>query len=343
MGTRELATAAALAIALAVPGDGGMWGDDAARSALSSETGALSVSPLPAVTKAASSTHHSGADERPDVVREDIRVMSFNIHHGADDEDELDLPAIASDIRASGADVIGLQEVDRHMSSRSDFADQAAWLAHRLGMYFVYGANLDRPPKAGQSKRRQYGTAVLSKHKIVGARNHVLRNILYARDPSEPRGLLEAVIDLGQVQLSFFTTHLDHQRGEQRRQQMRQVAAIAGASRKPVVLVGDLNTAPGTSEMRRITAKFTDSFLKRGRGKGYSFRSDRPTKRIDYILVRGSVQVRATKVIDSQSSDHRPIIADLTLEMPGPGAGAATLGPPPVWFWPAVRPGPCNG
>lgn len=331
MGTRELAAAAALAITLAMPGEGPMWGDGAAPSDRSSDTGALFLSALPAATNRRSA-HAPGADQVPAVFREDVRVMSFNIHHGADDEDELDLPAIARDIRASGADVIGLQEVDRHMSSRSDFADQAAWLAHRLGMYFVYGANLDRPPKAGKSQRRQFGTAVLSKHKIVSARNHVLDNIPYARDPSEQRGLLETVIDLGQVRLSFFTTHLDHQRAEQRRLQMRQVAAIAGASRQPAVLVGDLNTVPGTSEMRRITARFTDSFVMQGRGKGFSFRSDRPTKRIDYILIRGRINVRATRVIDTQSSDHRPIIADLTLLKPVPGAGTALVGSTPVWF-----------
>jgi endonuclease/exonuclease/phosphatase family metal-dependent hydrolase len=140
--------------------------------------------------------------------------MSFNIHHGADDDDDLDLAAIARDIRASGADIIGLQEVDRH-KPRSDFVDQSAWLARHLGMYFAYGANVDRPPKKGQTKRRQYGTAVLSKYKIVSSRNYLLRNVRYDKDPSQQRGLLETVIDLGRVQLRFYNTHLDHQRAEQ--------------------------------------------------------------------------------------------------------------------------------
>jgi endonuclease/exonuclease/phosphatase family metal-dependent hydrolase len=70
-----------------------------------------------------------------------VTVTSFNIHHGQGTDGCLDLARIARVIRASGAGVAGLQEVDRHFAKRSDWADQAAELAGLLGCHVAYGAN----------------------------------------------------------------------------------------------------------------------------------------------------------------------------------------------------------
>ena len=75
-----------------------------------------------------------------------LTVASFNIHHGAGTDDRLDLERVAADIQRTRAAVVGLQEVDRYWGDRSAFVDQAQWLANRLGMNVVYGANLDLDP-----------------------------------------------------------------------------------------------------------------------------------------------------------------------------------------------------
>ena len=81
----------------------------------------------------------------------------------------LDLERIAGEIERGAADVIGLREVDRHWSSRSEFVDQAGWLARRLGVHVAYAANLDLVPLEPGQTRRQYGTAVLSRLPSSGA------------------------------------------------------------------------------------------------------------------------------------------------------------------------------
>ena len=58
--------------------------------------------------------------------RRSLGVLTFNIHHGAGTDDVLSLERIASVIKNSDADLVGLQEVDRHYSARSNWADQAA-------------------------------------------------------------------------------------------------------------------------------------------------------------------------------------------------------------------------
>ena len=262
--------------------------------------------------------------------------MSFNIHNGADSADDLDLAATADAIRSSGAQIIGLQEVDRRKSRRSDFVDQSAWLAHRLGMYSTFGANVDRKPRRGQTERSQYGTAILSKYPILSARNHLLKNVRYAKDPSEQRGLLEAIIDLDGVSVGFYTTHLDHKRSEQRRGQIRQIMGILEASQRPTILVGDFNAIPGAPEMHPITHEFTDALTAVGLTPAYSFPADDPTRRIDYILTRGPIVERGANVVDTDSSDHLPVAADLTVVRATEGSAGPIPGSvrsaSPRWF-----------
>jgi endonuclease/exonuclease/phosphatase family metal-dependent hydrolase len=96
----------------------------------------------------------------------EIDVATYNIHHAADVNEQLSLERIAAEIDATGAEVAGLQEVDRHWSARSEFVDQAQWLAKRVRMHVVYGANLDLDPPTAGAPRRQYGTAILSEFPI---------------------------------------------------------------------------------------------------------------------------------------------------------------------------------
>jgi endonuclease/exonuclease/phosphatase family metal-dependent hydrolase len=243
----------------------------------------------------------------------DVRVMSFNIHHGADPADNLDLERIAGVIEESGAEIVGLQEVDNHWSSRSDFEDQAAWLADRLGMHYAYAANLDRDPAAGQTERRQYGTAVLSEYPIISSENHLLTNIQYAQRPTEQRGLLETVINVEGNHISFYNTHLDHQRSEQRQSQVKEILAITEQSGRPAVLVGDLNAVPGTPEMDTILSQFSDVFAALGQEDDFTYPVENPNRRIDYILTKGAIEPLAAEVIDTDSSDHLPLIADLRI------------------------------
>jgi endonuclease/exonuclease/phosphatase family metal-dependent hydrolase len=248
----------------------------------------------------------------------DLRVMSFNIHHGADGDDVLDLERTAAVIEASGAEVIGLQEVDDAWSSRSDFEDQAARLAELLDMHYVYGANLDAAPAEGRTENSRYGNAILSEHPIIDSENHLLTSIEYAEQPTEQRGLLEAVINVKGHHVGFYSTHLDHQRAEQRELQAREILQITGESSRPAVVVGDLNAEPDAPELQGLFEVFTDVFAALGQDDAYTFTPDgAPVEdaglRIDYVLVSEDVRPRAAHVVRTSASDHLPIVADLAI------------------------------
>ncbi|HEU4668204.1 MAG TPA: endonuclease/exonuclease/phosphatase family protein [Arthrobacter sp.] len=252
-------------------------------------------------------------DEVKTTGQSQLRVMSYNIHHGASGDDVLNLDRIAEEIESSGAQIVGLQEVDRHWSARSNYQDQAAWLAERLDMHYAYAANLDLDPEPGRTDRRQYGTAVLSKFPILSSQNHLLTNIQYAEKPTEQRGLLETVINVQGNHVAFYNTHLDHRRSEQRQLQVKEIMGITSESARPSLLVGDLNAVPASTEMQQLMTRFTDVFAALGQDQDYTMPVENPDRRIDYILGRGDIQPRSAEVINSAASDHLPIVADISV------------------------------
>lgn len=241
-----------------------------------------------------------------------LTVATYNIHHGAGVDDQLDLDRIAGVLHETGADLIGLQEVDRHWSERSDFVDQASALAEKLGMQVVYGANLDDDPLTDGAARRQYGTALLSAYPIVSWSNTKLPNL-----GGEQRGLLEAVVRVDGTSLRVLNTHLQHNNQAERTAQAEAIGARLDRIREPVVLVGDLNAQPGQPELSAIERRLDDAHLLAGEGDGFTHPAEAAASRIDYVFVSPCVEVASTRVTATLASDHLPLTAALQLPARG--------------------------
>lgn len=238
-----------------------------------------------------------------------LRVATYNIHHGAGPDDVLDLEHVAREIDSFNADIIGLQEVDKHWSSRSGNVDQPAWLGKRLNMHVVYAANLDLPPVNPGEPNRQYGTAVLSRYPITWSRNTLLPKF----PAGEQRGLLETVINVRGQSVRFATTHLQHNNNLERQEQATKIVELLGQATEPTILVGDLNAVTGTPEITTIKNLLVDGWDKVGKGPGYTIPVVNPTARIDYILGTADVRFRRSTVPWTDASDHLPLTADLTV------------------------------
>ncbi|QDP97376.1 metal-dependent hydrolase [Microlunatus elymi] len=236
----------------------------------------------------------------------ELTVMSFNIHHGEGTDDVLSLSRIAEVIKI--ADVIGLQEVDRHYGERSDNADQAAELAALLGYHVVFGANIDDDPPADGEPRMQYGTAILSRHPILSWSNDRLTGS--AED--EPRGLLRATIDVDGTEFGFANVHLAVESDAARRAQAEQIIGLIDHDR-PSVLVGDFNAEPDAPELTSLIAALSDTWS--GDGDPSTYPSDQPMERIDLILSTPAVRTVAARIVDSDptASDHRPVLARIII------------------------------
>ncbi|MCE5169079.1 endonuclease/exonuclease/phosphatase family protein [Paenibacillus profundus] len=235
-----------------------------------------------------------------------LTVMSYNIQHGRGMDDRYDLVRIANVIRDSGADIIALQEVDRHFADRSNYEDTIAVLAAQLEMNYAYGANLDWAPEPGRSERRQYGIAVLSKYPIVKQRHYLLNSF-----DSEQRGLLETEIDVNGARLFFYATHLGLEENE-RMAQTEEILEIAAARAGSAVVAGDFNAYPDGPEIAHMTQAFCNVFA--DMPMAYTYPAGEANETLDYILVGSEVIFgERREVIQTLASDHYPIVARLSL------------------------------
>lgn len=238
-----------------------------------------------------------------------LTVMSFNIASGKRIDGELELELTAQAIEQGRVDIAGLQEVDRNFSSRSKFWDQAKWLSKRLGMNMAYGPNLIDRGAGGTRPKREYGNAILSHYPIVSFKNHDLSAVETHPENFEPRGMLEAVIEVAGQRFSFYNTHLSLI-DEIVDRNLTEILTITAGNPLPQLLVGDFNASPSTKHIQRFSKHFHNAFGAGPYPDTYKKQGDHGQK-IDYIFHNNHFESLEAWTIQSEASDHVPIVAKI--------------------------------
>jgi endonuclease/exonuclease/phosphatase family metal-dependent hydrolase len=238
-----------------------------------------------------------------------VRVMTWNIHHGEGVDGRVDLERIAAVIRREAVDLVALQEVDRGVR-RTQGRDLPAELAALTGMSCVFSNNF-------HYQGGEYGNAILSRLPVVSSTNRHYRMLR----EGEQRGLLEVRTRIGGQPLRFFSTHIDYRPDDAERvahvEELRR--AVASEPGVATVMAGDFNALPGSRVHALMEAMLVDAWKARGQGSGGSYPAPKPERRIDYILVSPEIVVERVWVVDEgEASDHRPVVAELTVRaLPG--------------------------
>src|SRR3954470_6352290 len=244
-----------------------------------------------------------------------VRLVTFNTHHGVGRDERHDLPRLAKLLASVDADVICLQEVDRHFGDRSDDVDQALLLSRALDMQLAWGPAIDELRPGGP--HREYGNALLSGLPILVSDVHPLPG------GGEPRSALRTMVELDGGALWVTTTHLTLRAADR----AAQAAALAALHTEPMetgVVTGDFNTPPDAPELAALRERFTDAWdLARDRTDRAGWRFWRhedggthpaasPHRRIDQVWVTEGVGVASAHVADGHgASDHLPLVVDL--------------------------------
>jgi endonuclease/exonuclease/phosphatase family metal-dependent hydrolase len=237
-----------------------------------------------------------------------MRVMTYNIFAGNDLERRSNLSRVAALIDSLDVDVAFVQEVDRG-TARSGGVDQAAVIAASAGLHGVFGRAMD-------FDGGEYGIAILTRWPVRTWRVVPLDAAPPDGEVSshEPRILLHAIVAAPGGDVHLLNTHLHHgaEPAPRHAQVLRLLTYVAEAVPRParIVFGGDLNAAPDAAEVRALTLFFRDAWRTCGTGHGHTFRSDNPTRRIDYVLLAG-MDCSRVWVPDLQTSDHRPVIVDV--------------------------------
>ena len=244
-----------------------------------------------------------------------LRVMTYNIYgaRATSPANAADLDAIAEVIRRQNPDFVTLNEVDVFTNRTGKDVHQARDLAEKLGMEWHFSKAIDRDGG-------EYGDAVLSKYPILEKRSYRLP--CAAEQPGEDRSLCVIRVQIDGKDLYVASPHLDHLSGDASRLvQATEIRRIRDTELEgDLILCGDLNAIPSSNVIATMTSFLTNT----GPIDQYTFPSDDPSRKIDYIMYapiehfgvqncqvvsRGDQQVGGV-----DASDHRPVIADIRFQ-----------------------------
>lgn len=234
-----------------------------------------------------------------------LRVLTFNIYHGATMKGDFDFDYIASVIKSADPDLVALQEVD-FLTRRARGSDLATELGWRLKMVSVFGA-------AMKYDGGEYGEAILSRYSFLSTRNVPLP----FTGGREPRAAVEVIIVLPSGDtIAFIGTHLDHTGDDTDRiLQARKVNETFAGGRYASILAGDLNAVAKSVPIGILEDLWVN--VEDGGTAEPTFPSDNPVRKIDYVMFRpaGRWRVISTEVIqDSVASDHCGYLVELELK-----------------------------
>jgi endonuclease/exonuclease/phosphatase family metal-dependent hydrolase len=240
-------------------------------------------------------------------------VASYNIHRGVGLDRRLDLDRIADVIAEIAPDIVALQEVVRLPGPAA--ADQAAYLAARLGLMLVMGVT------RSHGRGGTFGNVLLTRLPVLGWATRDL-----SCGMREPRGVLRVDVGADGQALHVFNCHFGLSLRE-RREQLQLLADFIRASTTvegPRVVMGDFNEWHRGPVTRLLRDEFPSPMRRMRRTHPAVF----PLFRLDRIYWDAELEGEAFHVHQSRrarvASDHLPVVARLRV-LPRPVAGHPSM------------------
>jgi endonuclease/exonuclease/phosphatase (EEP) superfamily protein YafD len=228
-----------------------------------------------------------------------LRVMTFNTQFRVNEA-----PEIVNIILEADVDVVALQELSE---------PTAAYFAEHLIEEYPYQIT------------HTWGTSVkgkgfLSRYPLTNERFDTFNGWTY---------YLRAQIEFADEIITLVNTHPSPPRyginfnTNARSQGIDWIMDTLATESGAVIILGDFNTTDQSADYHQITAEYADSFREVGVGLGRTFpdvsrknilQAIPPLIRIDYIFHSEHLQAVSTEVWHtSAGSDHRPVVATLTM------------------------------
>jgi endonuclease/exonuclease/phosphatase family metal-dependent hydrolase len=224
-----------------------------------------------------------------------ISVLSYNIHECVGLDRRRDPNRIAQVIKESGAQIVGLQEVHSDASGE-EHLHQMNYLAAATGLQPVSGPSVER-------RNGHYGNVLLTSCKILAV--HKLDLSYSGR---EPRGAIDADLDIGGEAVRVIVTHLGLRPAERCFQVRKLLTALSEQRTRNVILLSDFNEwLPTGRSLRWIHTHLGKTALVR------TFPSRFPVFALDRIWVSPPAALvdlcSVRNPLTRMASDHLPLKA----------------------------------
>jgi len=220
-------------------------------------------------------------------------VLSYNIHECVGSDRRRNPARIAEVINRSGAQIIGLQEVHSDASGTEEL-HQMNYLAAATGLQAIPGPAVER-------RNGHYGNVLLTSYKVLAVHN---LNLSYPG--REPRGAIDAELEIGGAIVRVIVTHLGLRAPERRFQVRKLLLALSEPRAATVIILSDFNEwLPTGRSLRWIHTRLGKTALVR------TFPAAFPLFALDRIWVSpAAALVKVSRVrtpLTRVASDHLPL------------------------------------
>lgn len=246
--------------------------------------------------------------------------MTYNIHRAIGVDRRFDPERIIEILRHHDADVVLLQEVDRHVP-RSNMLDLASHIARALSYpHRAVGMNV-------YLKVGRYGNATLSRFPI-GRQYNLDLTVANSKRRGAQHTRIHVPCAGGTIDIDLYNIHLGLRQRIRRVQATRLLAThdIVRDEGSPCIIAGDTNDWAGVLKRTMFRpAGFTIATDRPGtRWSIRTFPSYAPTAGLDKVFFRGSLKLLEAKcsrlALARLASDHLPLVVDFELSPPASGA-----------------------
>jgi endonuclease/exonuclease/phosphatase family metal-dependent hydrolase len=220
-------------------------------------------------------------------------VLSYNIHECVGSDRQRNPARIAEVINRSEAQIIGLQEVHSDASGAEEL-HQMNYLAAATGLQAIPGPAVER-------RNGHYGNVLLTSYKVLAVHN---LNLSYPG--REPRGAIDAELEIGGAIVRVIVTHLGLRAPERRFQVRKLLLALSEPRAATVIILSDFNEwLPTGRSLRWIHTRLGKTALVRTFPAAFPlFALDRIWVSPEAALVKVSrVRTPLTRI----ASDHLPL------------------------------------
>ena len=231
-----------------------------------------------------------------------ITAMTYNICSGHNLAGDRNLMHAASVINQVQPDFVTINEVRCNTSDVP--LHQANELGRLTGYYPVFGKSID-------ISGGEYGNAFLTRRPLLE------QEIIQIPDRTsderayfEHRTILRCVLDVNGQKLTVLSTHFGLARVEHE-SAVETMLGVIEKETNPVILMGDLNMQPDHPVIQPLFEALHDTADRKDDIK--TFPSGEPVMKIDYIMHKGNIETLSVRSMDTQCSDHRPLMAELSI------------------------------
>ncbi len=234
--------------------------------------------------------------------KQNLKVLTFNIHNGITPYGEYNLEQITEFIGKIKPDLAGLQEVSRFWSIKTDYQDMVSLLEEKLGMHPVFAAMLKCNNKGF------FGNLVLSKFPIINSWTEILPGNL------EARSCLAVQVRAAGARVNFLTTHLGLSNSE-RLAQVGKIVNLGVQLGEPLIITGDFNQDPSGPELNLIKRNWIKHEPSQTRGT-LRLSDGRIGPEVDMIFTSANLVLKSMKVYENELSDHLPVYGEFEMGLP---------------------------